>query len=90
LPQGFGSLLQFEVAQIFLYDGWHGHAQRRSEVLRAHFALLLTIRKQLDQASRKVLRVSRLIKIQREFLAGCHLPEIGNVRRDDGHSVGTG
>jgi hypothetical protein len=90
LPQGFGSLLQFEVAQILLHDGRHGHAQRCSEVLRSHFALPLGVCEQLDQAPRKILRISRLIKIEREFLPGCHLPEVGNVRGDDGHTVGAG
>jgi hypothetical protein len=90
LPQGFGSLLQLEVAEIFLDDGGHRHAQGSREVLRTHFTLPLAICQQIDQASRKILRISRLIKIQRQFLAGCHLPEIGNVCGDDRHSIGAG
>ena len=78
------------MAKVFLHDRRHGHAQRCSEILNRHLALPFVICEQFDQASRQVLRVAWAIKIQRDFLSGCHLPEIGNVRGDDRHSVGAG
>jgi hypothetical protein len=83
-------LLQFEVAEIFLNDVGHGHTKRRSEVLGCHLLLLLRILEKPDQAIRQVLSISRLIKLDREFLSLRHLTEVFNVGTYDRDTIGAG
>jgi hypothetical protein len=49
-PQDFGSLVQFEMAEIFLDDGGHCLAQRGGEILHCHGLLLLRVGEQGNQA----------------------------------------
>jgi hypothetical protein len=50
LPQGFGSLLEFKVPQIFENDSWHRHAQRSRKILHRHGLLLFLVRQKINQA----------------------------------------
>jgi hypothetical protein len=88
LAQGLRPLLEFKVTKIFLDDHRHGHAQRRGEVLHSHFPLPVAIRKQMDQATRQIVRISRPIKFNCQLLAIGHLAEVWNVRADDRHAIG--
>jgi hypothetical protein len=83
-------LLQFEVAEILLYDVRHSHAERRSEVLRSHLLLFFRILEKSEQAVRQVLSVPGLIELDRQFFSFRHLPEVCEVGADDGDAVGAG
>jgi hypothetical protein len=83
-------LLKLEVAKILLHDVRHGHAQRRSEILCRHALLLLRILQQIDQAISKALRVSRRIKLKRQFLSLRHLPEVRQIGGNDRHAISAG
>jgi len=82
-------LLKLKVPEIFLHDVGHCHAQRRREVLLCHRPLFFGILKELGQAVRKASCISGRIKLNRQVLALCHLPEVAQVCADDGHAVGT-
>jgi len=43
LTQGLGALFQLEMAQVFLHDRGHGHAQSGRKILDGHGFLLLGI-----------------------------------------------
>jgi hypothetical protein len=43
MAQGFGALVQFEMAQIFLNDVGHRHAQGSGEILRGQRFLLFRV-----------------------------------------------
>lgn len=58
MAQGFGALLQFEVAEIFLNNVRHSRAQRGSEVLGCHLLLLFRVLKKFDQAICQILSIS--------------------------------
>lgn len=90
LAQGFGSLLEFKMTQIFKDDGRHRHAQSRGKILDRHGLLFLLIRKKGDQAVCQVLRVSGLVKLNRQFFPVSHLAEIGKIRAHDRHPISTG
>jgi hypothetical protein len=49
--------------------------------------LLFRILKKVPQAIGQSLRISRRIEFDRKFFALRHLPEIGNVGRDNRHTV---
>jgi hypothetical protein len=51
LPQGLGSLLKFEMPQIFQDNGWHRHAQGRGKILNRHDLLLFLVRQKINQTS---------------------------------------
>jgi hypothetical protein len=83
-------LLQFEVAEILLHDVRHGHAERRSEVLRRHLLLLFRILEKSDKAICQVLGIPRLIKLDRQLLSFRHLTEVCDVGAHDRDAVGAG
>jgi len=76
------------VAEVFLHDVRHGHAERRSKVLRRHFLLFVRVLQKPEKAIREVLRVPRLIELNGQFFSFGHLAEVGQVGTNDGHSVG--
>jgi hypothetical protein len=80
-------LLEFKVAQVFLNNRRHGHAQGRSEILYCHFALLFLVRQELDQASRQIFGTPWFVKINRQLLTIGHLAEIRKVGTQDGHAI---
>jgi len=73
------SLLKLEVPQIFLHHVGHGHAQARGEILHRHPVLLFGVLKEVRQAIGESLGISRRIKLDGEFFALRHLPEVGNI-----------
>jgi hypothetical protein len=78
------------MAEILLHNVRHGHAKRRSEVLRRHLLLFFRVLKKSDQAIRQVLSISRLIEVDRQILSLRHLTEVFDVGAHDGNSVGAG
>jgi hypothetical protein len=83
-------LLQFELADIFLHDVRHSHSQSRRIILRCHRLLLLLVRQKPNQAVRQLQSISRLEKIYGQFFAIRHLAEVGQIRTNNGHSIGAG
>lgn len=88
MAESFGALLEFKVAKILQDDSWHRHAQSCGKILNRHGLLLLLIQKEIDQAVREVLRVSRLVELNRQLFPVSHLAKIGKIRADDGYAVG--
>ncbi len=76
--------------EIFLHYIGHGHAQSGGKILRCHHLLLFWILQQLQQRIRQSLGVSRGIELHRQFLTLRHLPEISQICRNDGYSIGAG
>lgn len=64
---------------VLLHHIGHGHAQARGEILHRHPVLLFRVLKEVRQAVGESLRISRRIKLNGEFLALRHLPEVGNI-----------
>jgi hypothetical protein len=77
------------MAQIFLDNGWHGHAKGGGEILHCHRLLLFGIGQEANQATGQLLRVPWLIELNRYIFTICHLAKIRKIRGYDGHSVGT-
>ncbi len=89
VSESLDPLLKLEVAKIFLNYIGHGHAQRRGEVLRRHGGLLVRILQQPDQAFGEALSVSGRIKLNRQFLALRHLPEVAEIRTNNRYAIST-
>jgi hypothetical protein len=83
-------LLKFEVAKIFLHDVWHGHAQRRREILCPHPLLLLRVLQQVHDALGKALSASRGIKLDSHLFPLRHLPEVRQISGNHWYAVGAG
>jgi hypothetical protein len=90
VPQSQGSLLQFEMAQIFQNDVGHRHAKGRGKILLRHCLLAGRVSKEANQASGQILSVAGFVKLNRHPLAIGHLAKILKVRAHDRNSVGTG
>lgn len=90
VPERLHSLLKLEVAKILLYDVRHRHPQACREILRRHRPLLHSVLQQCDDTVRKPFFVSRRIEFDGQFLTLGHLPEVRQIRANDGHSVSTG
>ena len=76
------------MAEIFLHNVGHGHAQRCGEILSRHDLLLFGIAEKRDQTVGESLSIARGIEFDRQFLTLGHLAEIGQVGADDGHAIG--
>jgi hypothetical protein len=88
IPQGLNSLLQFEMPQVLLHNVWHSHAQASGKILHRHLLLLGRILQKIKQAFGQSLRIPRgRIKLDRQFLGLRHLPEVCDVRANNGYSV---
>ncbi|MGA7301752.1 MAG: hypothetical protein WBX10_15675, partial [Candidatus Sulfotelmatobacter sp.] len=88
MAQSHRSLLQFEVAQIFQDDVWHGHAQSGGKILLCHVLLFCGIRQKTDQTIREIFGVARLVKFNCHPFAVGHLAKIFQVRANDWNAVG--
>jgi hypothetical protein len=80
-------LLQLKVAQIFLHDRRHRHAQRRRKILHRHRLLLFLICDKPNQAPGQVIRASRLVKLNRQLLAVGHLAKILKISTHNRHAI---
>lgn len=67
------------MSQILLHHIGHSHAESSGEVLDRHSLLLFAVLQKVEQAARKSLGISWWVKFDGQFLALCHLPEIGDV-----------
>ena len=76
--------------QILQHDGRHRHTQGSGKILHCHRLLLFLVSKEIDEASRQILRISRLVELDGEFFAIRHLTEISQVRAHNGHAIGAG
>jgi hypothetical protein len=90
VSQSLCALLQFELAKILLHDGRHGHAQGGGKILDRHRLLFGRILEESDETIGQSLTVCSLMKLNRQFLAIRHLPEVGQVRAHDRNSIGAG
>jgi len=75
------------MTQIFQDNGRHRHAQRCGKILDRHGLLLFLICQKVNQAIRQILRVTRLIELDRELFAISHLAKICQVRAHDRHPI---
>jgi len=87
-PQSLRSLLEFEVAHIFLHHVRHGHAQPRREVLYRHPPLFRGILQQFDKTIRQPFRAAGRKELNSKFFALCHLSEIQQIGTNDRNSIG--
>lgn len=88
VAQRLHSLLKLEMPYVLLHHVGHGHAQARGEILHRHPVLLFRVLKKVRQAIGQALGISRRIKFDGQFFPLRHLPEIGNIGRDNRHTVG--
>jgi hypothetical protein len=72
-------LLKLEMPYVLLDHIGHGHAQARGEILHRHPVLLFRVLQEVRQAIGESLRISRGIKLDGEFFALRHLPEVSNI-----------
>jgi hypothetical protein len=87
VTQSFCPPRQVEMTQILLHDGWHGHAERGRKILGCHRLLLCRVGQKANQASSQVLRVPRLIKINRQLFTVRHLAEVRQVGTHNWNAV---
>jgi hypothetical protein len=87
VAQRLHALLKLKMPYVLLHHIRHGHAQARGEILHRHPVLLFRVLKEVRQAIGESLRISRRIEFNGEFLALRHLPEVGNIGRDNGYTV---
>jgi hypothetical protein len=78
------------MAQVFLDDGWHGHAKRSREILHGHGLLLFLIRQKVYQAICQIRRAAGFVEFHRELFPLAHLAKVGKVGAYDRHAVGAG
>jgi hypothetical protein len=90
VTQRLHSLLQFEMPQILLHHVGHSHAQRSRKILCRQALQFSWIPQQADQALGKTFCTSRRIKFDRQLFPNSHLAKIGNVCRNNRHTVSAG
>lgn len=76
------------MAQIFLHNRGHGHAQGGGKILHRHGFLFFRVGQQANQAASQILGVTGLIKLDGEVLAVSHLTKIAEIGADNRHPVG--
>jgi hypothetical protein len=79
VAQRLHSLLKLEMPYVLLHHIGHGHAQARGEILHRHPVLLFRVLKEVRHAIGESLSISRGIKLNGEFFALRHLPEVSNI-----------
>jgi hypothetical protein len=90
VAQRFDSLVQFEMAQVFLDNGRHGHAQGGGKVLHCHLLLLFRVGQEFNQTTSEVEGGTWFVEFNCYIFALRHLPEIYKIRANDGHAVCAG
>lgn len=76
------------MSQVFLHHVGHRHAECSREILDCHGLLLLRVLEKFLQAICQALGISGRVKVERQFLALCHLPEVSKVRGNNRNAVG--
>jgi hypothetical protein len=83
-------LIEFKMPQIFQDDRGHRHAKGCEIVLRRHLLLFRRIAQEPGQAVCEILRISRLVKLNRDLFALGHLSKIRKIGTEDWHAIGAG
>jgi hypothetical protein len=78
------------MAKIFLHDVRHSHAQCSRKILLRHRLLLHRVLKKADQTICEISSIPSFVKSDRQFLSFRHLPKVGQVRTNNGHTVSAG
>jgi hypothetical protein len=79
--------MQLEMAQVFLNDVRHRHAQCRGEILHGQRFLFFRVFQKPNQAIGQVLSIAGLIELDRETFPIRHLAKIRKVGRDNGNAI---
>ena len=79
--------LQFEMAQVFLDDNRHGHAQGSGKILVGHGTQSLGILQQTSQTVGQIPGVTCTIELDGQIFHLGHLAEIFDICADDRYTV---
>src|SRR3954447_15308884 len=79
--------MSVEGAKIATNNLWHRHSQRSGKIIFSHLLLALRRIRKIEDLLCHAVWTAGFIEVDGQAFIECHVAEIFNIGRDDGHAV---